>query len=127
MPSGLLLDFRHSVPLDLVDVTREKLESVLLNLKSEEEDDASRNAKLDEILELTEELIRIGRKPADTRSSSHFLLTARGRARQIGKRLDVLGGLKLMRRAHTVVESRLGGTPARELEAAWGGVDDWLS
>jgi hypothetical protein len=83
------------------------------------------------IHDLIERLIEIGRKEvADSRSSSHFLDEARAETEEIGQRLNELGGvdgLELMQTAHATVQSRLGGIPARELEAAWGGIGEWQS
>src|SRR5205085_9163027 len=77
-------------------VARQRLNVILDGTAETHKEDVSRNARFDEIQSLTKELIRIGRKPRpDLESSSHFLLVARNRAVQIGKRLDELGGLKL--------------------------------
>lgn len=79
----------------------------------------------DEVRGLVEELVRIGRKSPDGRSSSCFLGTARGRAREIGEKLDGLGGLDLMLAAHAEVARALRGASGRELEAAWDGIGEW--
>ena len=76
---------------------------------------------------LIQELVRIGRKGApDHDSSSNFLSTARGRAREIGQQLDQLAGREMMAAAHEVVRFDLGGVAARELELAWDGIGQWI-
>jgi len=81
-----------------------------------------------DIRTLIEDLVAAGRKASpDRRSSSHFLEDARERAEKIGADLDQRGGLGLMQAAHAEVLLRLGRIPARELEAAWGGIGEWMS
>lgn len=78
--------------------------------------------------ELIEELVRVGYKPlSDTRSSSLFLNSGRQRAREIGEELNRIGGNEQMLMAHAYVSERLGWIAARQLEAAWGGIGEWLS
>ncbi len=85
--------------------------------------------------ELVEELVRIGAAVKDpTYSSSGYLakdsgdnITRDPRAREIGQRLHEMGEMTMMQRAHQVVKDRLGRLPARELEACWGGVGNWLA
>ncbi|WIX81862.1 hypothetical protein QRX50_14425 [Amycolatopsis carbonis] len=50
----------------------------------------------------------------------------RGRVQSIGAALDEAGGKELMLRAHGVIRQKLGPVLARQLEAAWDGVGDWL-
>jgi len=85
-------------------------------------------AESDESSMLARELVEIGRKvPQDRYSASWFLSSARGRAREIGARLNELGGIDRMLAAHESVRQALGGVAARELEAAWGGIGEWMS
>lgn len=76
---------------------------------------------------LIEKLIAVGRKVPDARSSSTYLNIGRRDAREIGEALNAQGGLELMLRAHDSVAAALGGVSARELEACWGGIGQWLS
>ena len=83
-----------------------------------------------ELGKLVRELIGIGRAtsyvgtPDGTFYDEHHCHI---RAREIGARLDQLGGMELMRAAHEQVARELAGTArARELEACWGGVGRWM-
>jgi len=84
--------------------------------------------------QLVEELIVIGAAVEDSSfGSSGFFLRAwdggvkkHQRAREIGKILHKLGGMNMMRSVHHTVVNRLGRLPARELEACWGGIGEWL-
>lgn len=76
----------------------------------------------DRTLELVEELRQIGRRRG-------FLSLHSGkdrRTREIGAELHALGGKRKMRYVHDKVRDDLGQVFARELEAAWDGVGDWL-
>ncbi len=77
--------------------------------------------------DLIEELVEIGKVAPGSlpNGSSHFLMEANGRAREIGERLSQLGGLDLMLAARGAIQSRLGRSAAHELEAAWNGVGEW--
>lgn len=81
-----------------------------------------------DIKSLINELVEVGRKyPPDRQSASRYLNTARSSARDIGQSLYEKGGNELMLMAHAKVRAALGGVAARELEAAWGGIGEWLS
>lgn len=77
------------------------------------------DASLDELLP---ELVAIGAKEGFLSAGAK----RNARARAIGAELDRQGGMYLMRRAHAAVSASLGRIAARELEAAWDGVGDWL-
>lgn len=83
-----------------------------------------------EVDKLVEELIRIGKK-------EDFLSEVPGgqfngqcrhiRARQIGKRLDEIGGLDLMLYANKQVHKKIGAQLSSHLEYAWSEIGDWIS
>jgi hypothetical protein len=77
---------------------------------------------------LIAELVKIGTRGPDDwpGSSSRFLRDAKERARAIGKQLDAMGGSDYMMAAYETVRESLGSVAARELEAAWGGIGEWL-
>ena len=76
--------------------------------------------------DLIQELVEIGKvSPGATPNGSHFLLHAKGRAREIGQTLSEVGGLDLMVAARGAIQSWLGRSAAYELESAWAGVGDW--
>jgi hypothetical protein len=77
--------------------------------------------------DLIHELVEIGKVSPGTapNGGSHFLKQANGRAREIGQSLSELGGLDLMVAARGAIQSWLGRSAARELEAAWTGVGEW--
>lgn len=78
---------------------------------------------------LVEELIEIGKTDGylSMRPGGKFNETNKHiRARQIGQELNKRGGMDLMKAANYAVRARLGGVPARELEAAWGYIGNWL-
>ncbi|MEO3749446.1 hypothetical protein [Streptomyces sp. B6B3] len=71
--------------------------------------------------ELANELLAIGRRGG--------FLTMQGkdaRTRAIGAELDRMGGMQMMLDVHDVVAAEIGRLPARELEAAWDGIGDWM-
>jgi ankyrin repeat protein len=80
----------------------------------------------DGFTELTQELVRIGRPIDPGTGASTYLNRARRRARAIGETLCEQGGLELMLAAHERVRLELGGVAARELEAAWDGIGEWM-
>jgi len=49
------------------------------------------------------------------------------RAREIGLRLNEMGGKKLMQQAYHKIKTDLGAIPARELEFAWDDIGEWLA
>jgi len=76
---------------------------------------------------LARELIRIGRKDRpDTASASFYLRIAYRPTRVIGKELNRLGRLNMMKRAYAQVTDALGPGAARELDMAWNGIGRWL-
>ncbi|HEY1205238.1 MAG: hypothetical protein ABSH46_11105 [Bryobacteraceae bacterium] len=82
--------------------------------------------KVAEVERLTAELYRVG-------WCDGFLSATPGgkfddhcrnlRAREIGERLNDLGGFRLMTEAHSTIQQRQG--PARQLESCWGGIGSW--
>lgn len=86
--------------------------------------DRAKNPASASTADLIDELIAIGRVEKG-------LLPPRGselreRIKSIGSALNRIGGKELMLRAHAIVRESLGAARARELEAAWDGVGDWL-
>jgi hypothetical protein len=55
-----------------------------------------------------------------------YLPRREGVVREIGRELNVRGGIDLMLSAHRAVSERLGGTAGRELEVAWDGIGEWM-
>jgi hypothetical protein len=90
---------------------------------------------VDVIEGLLRDLVEIGRTVKDPsyHNSGYLYKDERGehtrdpRAREIGARLDRLGGKALMLQAHAVVREELGSTAARGLEACWGEIGEWLA
>ncbi len=83
-----------------------------------------------EVERLIDELVRIGRtddflseRPGGgfNRDSRHI------RAREIGKRLDEIGGLPLMEFANRSVRRKLGKNLSWHLEAAWKDIGKWIA
>lgn len=80
--------------------------------------------------QLTAELIKIGKTDEylTVEPNSKFNDEKRNiRAREIGLRLNEMGGKKMMQQAYSKVKTALGGVPARELEFAWDGIGEWLA
>ena len=85
--------------------------------------------KRSEVDKLLTELLRIGQ--TDDFLSEHPSTTFNRdcrhiRARQIGARLDEIGGIKLMAYVHRQVKRKLGKILGEHLEAAWHNVGPWL-
>lgn len=81
-----------------------------------------------EVQELIDELIKIGQ--LEDYLSEHpggaFNVQCRHvRCRQIGKRLDEIGGYALMQYAFDRVRKKAGKVPASHLEYAWDEVGSW--
>jgi hypothetical protein len=83
-----------------------------------------------EVDRLLDELFRIGKtddflseRPGGvfTRECRHI------RAREIGKRLDELGGLSLMEYVNRQVRRKLGKNLSWHLEAAWKDIGNWIA
>lgn len=83
-----------------------------------------------EVERMIDELIRIGKtedflseRPGGSfnRDSRHI------RAREIGKRLDEIGGLPLMEYANRQVRRKLGKNMSWHLEAAWKDIGNWIA
>ena len=84
----------------------------------------------DEVERLIEELVRIGKVDdfLSERSGGAFNRDCRHvRAREIGKRLDELGGLDLMLYANRRVRRKLGKNMSWHLEAAWKDIGKWIA
>ena len=80
--------------------------------------------------QLTAELIKIGKTDEylTVEPSNKFNDDKRNiRAREIGLRLNEMGGKKLMQHAYSKVKTALGRVTARELEFAWDGIGEWLA
>lgn len=78
---------------------------------------------------LIEELIKIGKQDdyLSERPGAPFNIQCRHvRARQIGTRLNELGGLELMQLAHRRVKKKLGATLSSHLEYAWDEIGQWV-
>ncbi len=83
----------------------------------------------DEVNQLIQELVRIGETDGflSERPGHPFNMQCRHiRARQIGARLNELGGLELMVYAHSKVKKRLGSTLITHLEYCWAEIGKWL-
>lgn len=83
-----------------------------------------------EIDHLLEELIKIGEREdfLSERPGTPFNAQCRHvRAREIGKRLDELGGFALMEHVYLRVKKKLGSRLASHLEYAWSEIGTWLS
>lgn len=79
---------------------------------------------------LIEELIKIGVQDdyLSERPGMPFNMQCRHvRARQIGTRLNELGGLPLMEYAHDRVRRKLKAQLASHLEYAWTGIGEWMN
>jgi len=78
---------------------------------------------------MLDELIRIGKTDdfLSERPGGSFNRDCRHvRAREIGKRLDELGGLELMEYANRRVRRKLGRNLSWHLEAAWKEIGKWV-
>jgi len=75
---------------------------------------------------LVSELIEIGNSPGYLGSGEEFDGFEHIRTREIGERLNQLGGKDLMVAAYYRVRAEIGAGKARELESAWGHIGDWL-
>jgi hypothetical protein len=78
---------------------------------------------------LIAELVVIGQGPGYLRCEGDLTEFEAGhqvRAVEIGQELNRRGSLDLMRRAHEQVTVSAGRTPARELEAIWDGIGEWM-
>jgi hypothetical protein len=83
-----------------------------------------------EVEKLTEELIRIGKTEdfLSERPGQGFNRDCRHiRTRDIGKRLDDLGGLPLMTYVNRQVRRKIGKNLSWHLEAAWKDIGDWIA
>jgi hypothetical protein len=83
-----------------------------------------------EVERLLNELITIGIKEdyLSEHPGAGFNIQCRHvRAREIGKRLSEIGGLKLMNYAYGRVKKKAGKVQASHLEYAWESVGEWLS
>ncbi len=83
----------------------------------------------EEVQRLIAELIRIGETDdyLSERPGPPFNYQCRhNRARDIGKRLDELGGYALMMFAHGKVKKKLGKVLVSHLEYAWTDIGNWI-
>ena len=79
---------------------------------------------------LVDELIRIGKAEdfLSERPGGSFNRECRHiRAREIGKRLDEIGGIELMEYANHQVRRKLGKDLSWHLEAAWKEIGKWIA
>jgi hypothetical protein len=84
----------------------------------------------EEVDRMIEELLRIGKVDdfLSERSGGAFNRECRHiRAREIGKRLDELGGVDLMLYANRRVRRKLGKNMSWHLEAAWKDIGKWIA
>lgn len=92
-------------------------------------------AVAEQMRQLVEEIIKIGAdiKDPSYASSGYFYQNQEGqhtrdpRTREIGSRVNDIGGFSLMQSVHKRVSDKLGSRPARELEMTWSGIGQWLS
>lgn len=83
-----------------------------------------------EVDKLIAELLRIGELDdfLSERPGPPFNMQCRHiRAREIGKRLHEIGGLKLMEYAHKIVRKKLGSKLVSHLEYAWSEIGEWVA
>jgi hypothetical protein len=83
-----------------------------------------------EVEKLLAELIKIGQRDdfLSERPGPPFNGHCRHmRAREIGKRLDEIGGFDLMEYVYLRVKKKLGGPLASHLEYAWAEIGKWMS
>ncbi len=83
-----------------------------------------------EVTRLTDELIRIGQTEdfLSERPGGSFNRECRHiRTRDIGKRLDELGGVQLMEYVNRQVRRKLGKNLSWHLEAAWKDIGKWIA
>jgi hypothetical protein len=79
---------------------------------------------------MLDELLRIGKADdfLSERPGGGFNRECRHiRAREIGKRLDEIGGLELMEYANRQVRRKLGKNLSWHLEAAWKDIGKWIA
>lgn len=82
-----------------------------------------------EVNKLVAELIKIGIKEdylSEQPGSGYNFQCRHLRTREIGKRLNEIGGLSLMMWAFEKVRKKAGKVPASHLEYAWQEVGEWL-
>ena len=82
-----------------------------------------------EVHNLLDELVQIGKKEGflSERPGGAFNAQCRQiRARDIGERLDELGGFDLMEFIYRRIKKKLGAELATHLEFSWAGIGDWL-
>ncbi len=106
---------------------RLEAESALKHIKSKAKTISSVQLKFDC---LTAELIHIGKTNEflTVKPKIGFDESKRNiRAREIGMRLNEMGGKKLMQQVYLKVKTDLGAVPARELEFAWNYIGEWLA
>ena len=83
-----------------------------------------------EVDRLLDELIRIGNTEdylCETLTPGFNVQRRHIRAREIGKRLDEIGGFDLMEFAYNRVRKKSGKVLASHLEYAWAEIGHWLS
>ncbi len=83
----------------------------------------------EEVQRLVDELLKIGRQDdfLSERPGSPFNSQCRHtRAREIGKRLNEIGGMRLMEWVHQRVKRKLGIALASHLEYAWAEIGEWM-
>jgi HEAT repeat protein len=115
---------REKIRLEEEKRIREKEETRII---VEEGARIRREKQQEEIYRLTEELISIGIQIGYLSMEDDNAFDERHRnirARQIGMRLNEMGGIELMREVGLVVGEVLG--KGRELEVAWGYIGNWL-
>jgi hypothetical protein len=74
------------------------------------------------------ELVHIGRAgegKVRAQNGANFVHGSKKRVREIGRKLDRLGGIDLMVAARGAVQSHLGRSAAQHLEATWRGIGQW--
>jgi hypothetical protein len=82
-----------------------------------------------EIEKLIEELIRIGNQEdflSEKPGGAYNVQCRHIRTREIGKRLNELGGIGLMEYVQKKVHKRLNGALSEHLSYAWGEIGKWM-
>jgi len=86
--------------------------------------DQKKQAKL-----LIDSLVTIGKKEdflSERPGGSYNAQCHHREAREIGEKLDSIGGYLLMWKAYRNVQRKLGKTLASHLEYTWAGIGDWM-
>lgn len=107
-------------------IAQELMKTMIANIKVEQTSTSQDS--------LVQELLEIGRQVKDRSfSASGYMyrndeggLAKNERAREIGQKINSMGGMQAMQAAHQAISEQLGSAAARELEAIWKGIGGWM-